>query len=125
MRSSGKGTLAGALAALLAVVSCHDGNAPTPHASPREMQIIGDAAQVALRGDDALAPLRVRVIGSDSKPLQGASVRWTTEKGSATIEPASSTTDALGEASTHVTTLAVTGPITVVAAVGGLPPVTF
>lgn len=125
MRSSGKGTLVGALAVLLATVACNDGNAPMLHALPREVQIIGDAAQSALRGDDAPSPLRVRVIGADSKPLSGASVRWTTEKSTATIEPASSTTDALGEASTHVNALAVTGPITVFAAVGKVPPVTF
>ena len=113
------------LPVVLVALACHDGTSPTRHITPRELDAIGNPAQFAMRGDDALEPLRVRVIGTDEKPFPGARVIWTTEPGAAVIDPPASTTDVAGEAIAHVDELAVLGAVRITASVEKLPSVTF
>jgi len=123
MRTPGK-LRAATLVALLAAGGCHDSNAPQPIA-PRTLQIVGSASEFAIRGDDAPSPLRVRVIGTDGKAFAGTTVHWGAAPGAALVDPQTSTTDPLGEASARVSELAITGPIGITASVENLAPVSF
>ena len=96
---------------------------PPPPPSVQELQIVSGNGQIARPGA-AVAPLRVRVVGSDGAPFAGASVEWSVTEGQASLDPARGPTDAAGEAETHVEQGTV-GAIVVRAEVASLTPVTF
>jgi hypothetical protein len=81
--------------------------------------------QVGAPGEALPALLQVRVVGSDDRPFAGADVRWTVAAGDASVEPASSTTDAAGLAGTTLKLGTSEGAVTVRAQVDGVAPVTF
>jgi hypothetical protein len=86
-----------------------------------------------LRGDaqsgntgSALADsLVVRVTDSFGNPVSGAIVTWTVTAGGGSVSPASSATNATGEARTRWTLGAAAGQQSVSATVGSLPPLVF
>jgi len=111
--------------ALLAALACRDGNGAGPRVAPRELQIVDGTQQSGIRGDDAPSPLRVRVIGSDGNPFEGAMVHWSVDHDAATLEPSAIASDVAGDATTRARELAVTGSIRVVASASGVAPVGF
>jgi hypothetical protein len=114
------------LGLIFAVVACRDGTGPdAPRVTPREIQKIGGDEQAAVRGTPLDAPLRVRVIGSDGRPVGGARVQWTVGSGIATLEPSESTTDAAGEAESRMSVVGLVGAIEVRATVAGVAPALF
>lgn len=111
-----------AVGVALLALGCSDGTGPG--ATPKTVEIVSGHGQGALPGEMAPEPLRVRVTGSDGKPLAGITVRWTVIEGQATVTPQQSSTDSRGEAETRVTLDASSG-VEVQATVQGLSPVTF
>jgi hypothetical protein len=118
----------GFVAALLAGLglACSDSTGPRkPQGSPREIEKLSGDGQSAVRGTDMASPLRVHVIGTDGQPFPGATVKWTSLDGLATMLPAQSTTNASGDAEALVTSVATVGPVSVSATVQNLTPVVF
>ncbi len=81
--------------------------------------------QTGAPGQALADPLEVQVTGTDGRPYSGATVRWTVSSGDGQVDPASSTTDGLGKASTTLSLGASAGTVVVGAAVDGLTPVSF
>jgi hypothetical protein len=100
-------------------VACSDPGGPD--VTPRELQQLSGGEQTSRRGDDAPQPLRVRVMGSDGQPLGGATVQWTVASGQAAMDPATSATNASGEAEARVTNIATVGDVVIRASVQGFP----
>jgi Big-like domain-containing protein len=123
-RQSQSELVVGCLLALSAL-ACGDGPTDTATITPQTLQLVSGDGQSALSGAALAAPLRVRVIGSDTRPLRNASVQWSVTEGLATLAPAQSTTDASGEAETQVTIGSMIGLVRVNAAVQELTAVTF
>jgi len=110
----------------LSAVACGDGpTADTPTITPQALQIVSGDKQTAISGGAVAAPLRVRVIGSDTRPMHNATVKWSVAEGLATLTPVESTTDASGETETQATIKSVTGLVRVNATVKELDPITF
>jgi hypothetical protein len=110
----------------LSAVSCGDGpTADTPATTPQALLIVSGDKQSAISGVAVAAPLRVRVTGSDTRPVRNATVHWSVTEGLATLSPVQSTTDANGQAETRVTVGSVTGLVRVSATVKDLAPVSF
>lgn len=91
---------------------------------PAAVTIVGGNNQTGRLGQRLAQPLVVRVINAAGEPVRGVTVLWTVTSGKATLEPAASTTDADGRASTNATVNSF-GPITIQARAGTLAPVTF
>ncbi len=103
-------------------LACKDSGGPV---SPSILARVAGDTQITLTGSQLSLPLTVRVTGSDSRPLSGATVTWTVTGGTATLGAPTAVTDAQGLASTTLTLGATPGPIDVQAAVGTLTPVAF
>jgi Big-like domain-containing protein len=97
----------------------------TPRSAPQQLQIISGNDQSALRGDEAIDPLRVRAVGSDNQPVAGVTVRWAAAQGEASLHPPQSATDANGEAETSVTAGSTLGTVLLSATVEAVSPVVF
>jgi hypothetical protein len=111
----------------LAVSSCGD-NATAPDQTGQTvaaLQKVAGDEQVALPGEDVRAPLRVRVIGADGKPLAGQTVQWAVTEGQAALHPSESATDGSGVAETRVTIGATIGRVAVSAVARGASAVSF
>ena len=95
----------------------------------------GAATQLSLSSGDgqtntpnsALSPLKVKVGDQFGNGVSGVSVAWLVTGGTASVQPASSASDASGIAQTAATLGATIGPVTVTATSAGLTgsPVTF
>ena len=85
----------------------------------------GDS-QIGPTGAPLDVPLSFVVLGSGGTPLQGVTVNWTVQSGSAFLTPTISTTNASGVAATTVTLGGVIGEVEIRGTVAGLAqPVTF
>lgn len=119
-------SLSAVVAFTLALGACGDdgGTAPT-ESDPVAAKQSGDA-QTADPGATLTAPLVVRVT-RDGSPLAGQTVAWSISAGGGSVDPASSTTGANGDASTTWTLGATPGGQSAVAAVAGATgsPLTF
>ena len=112
----------------LGALGCGDSgspNPPPPTITAKSVQIVSGEGQRGVAGNALATPLRVRVIGSDDQPLAGAIVGWSVTQGHATLDPPQSTTDANGEAETHVTLGSTAEAVAVTATVEELTPATF
>ena len=92
----------------------------TATAGPRTALLLERAAgnaQVALPGD-VVNPIQARVLDANGLPLPGVQVTWTVTGGGGSVSPATSTTNALGVATT-LWTLGPTGPQTLRASAPG------
>jgi hypothetical protein len=77
---------------------CSDGTTPPPPPSPSLLKLDGDQ-QVGIVGQPLPTPLVVQVNQGDS-PLEGATVVWSADEFSGSLDPTTSLTDAAGLAST-------------------------
>lgn len=107
---------------LLAVACGGDSSGPV---TPKTLVLISGDGQVGGLGATLAQPLILVVIGSDGNPFSNATVAWTVTTGTATVSPTSSTSDAVGRASTTVTLGASPGLVTVTATVTGVSPLSF
>lgn len=83
------------------------------------IQIVSGNGQVGLVGQTLSAPLIVKVTSSSGAALSGATVTFAVTSGTATVSPASTTTDATGQAKTTVTLGSSPGTVQVSATVNG------
>jgi hypothetical protein len=90
--------LAVLLTALAPLSACGDSTSPAGPAA-RVALVDGDL-QAGTTGTALGAPLRVRVTDADGTAVQGSTVHWDVVSGGGSVDPASSTTDAEGIAST-------------------------
>lgn len=85
-----------------------------------EVIAVSGDGQRAEVGEEMDEPLVVEVLAEDSgEPIGGADVRWSVLSGEASVDPASTSTDASGRSQTVVTAGAVAGDVTVAAEVAG------
>lgn len=106
-----------AMVCALLVGGCGDGSGPGNN-TPASLQVVaGDT----LRGDagDSIVVI-VKVVNASGGAVTGATVSWSVTSGDAIVAPASSTSDALGRASTTVVLGPTPGPLSVTAAMTGL-----
>lgn len=93
---------------------------------------IGPQTITKVAGDGQTGPvgggppdtLVVHVLGTDGQPYAGGTVTWTVTSGTATVNPASATVAANGQAVTRVSLFAA-GNVSLTGSVTGLPAVTF
>ncbi|HEV2146740.1 MAG TPA: Ig-like domain-containing protein, partial [Longimicrobiaceae bacterium] len=85
----------------------------------------GGDGQTAPAGSVLPAPLTVKVTDAGGNAVPGAAVSWSVGSGGGSLSPASSVTDASGQASATWTLGAAAGANTATASVGGLAAVTF
>ena len=111
--------------ALVAAAGCKDANDPAPRVTPRSIEMLAGDGQQATRGYPIEQPLRVRLLGSDGRPMSGTSIRWSSPSATTTIEPSESVTDASGEAQTRVAVVGGLGRIEIHASVTGIAPAVF
>lgn len=107
---------------LSAAQGCGDSSGPPAVVAAIEIAA-GDGQDGPANGP-APVPLRVTLRGAGGAPLAGGRVTWSVAAGSALLNPATSTSDANGRATT-VVTLGPPGDVSVEASAGGLTPVTF
>jgi hypothetical protein len=115
-----------AVLAMLALGShgCGTGiNEPPPSAD--HLQIVRGDDQTGFAGRDLPVPLRIRVIGSNGRPLAKITVRWSVLEGDAALQLTERVTDATGEAETRLTLGLTAGWIVVMASVENTTPVAF
>lgn len=108
--------------ALLGIAACGDGQEPI---RPETLIVHAGDNQNGPTGAALPTPLQVRLTGSDGLPYTGATVQWTVVTGTATVSPATSTTDDTGVASTMLTLGSTLGAVVVTATVSGITPVSF
>ena len=106
-------------------VTCKKDSAGPPQAIPQTLNLIAGNNQSAFTGESLGDSLKVRVIGSDAQPFEGATVTWTVTSGTATASSPSVATDSLGFASTLVTLGGTAGLVGIQASVVGLQPANF
>ncbi len=126
LRGAATAVARGGAAALAAIVlaSCGDGTSG-PSRTPASILVVSGNDQAGPAGTILSIPLRIRVLTTDSLAVQGVSVGWSVTTGSASVAPATSTTNANGEASTTVHLGTIEGPVTVEAAIAGVPAAQF
>jgi hypothetical protein len=90
-----------------------------PGGGASQIQIVSGNGQVQLVGQPLPSPLIVKVVNGSGAPVVGATVTFTVASGSATVSPASATTDATGQAKTQVTLGSSPGNVQINAKVGG------
>jgi len=106
--------------ALAAVAACGDSAGPGPQAAS-VTGVAGDS-QTAPTGATLDFPLSLVTLNSTGQPAQGVHVTWSvTPAGGATFNPATSLSDAGGQASTIVTAGTTAQQITIQASVPGVP----
>ena len=91
---------------------------------PTQVTIVSGNLQNGTIGRALAEPLVVRVVDETGAPVLGVTVQWSVSRGTAQLNPATSTTGDIGRAATTVTVESL-GPINVEATVAGLDPVTF
>src|ERR1044072_3035725 len=102
-------------------IGCGDSSGPGTRAAS-VTGVAGDS-QSAPTGAPLAFPLSLVALGSDGQPAQGVHVSWSvTPAGEAAFTPATSVSDANGQASTTVTLGRDTGMITIQASVARGPP---
>lgn len=113
--------LAGSFAA-----ACGSSEATTGTGSnaPAALAIVSGNGQVGLIGQTLSTPLVVKV-SSTSSTLKGIAVTFNVTAGSATVSPATATTDSTGQAKTQVTFGASPGTVSISASIAGTQLVTF
>jgi len=105
-------------------IGCGDSSGPGTRAAS-VTGVAGDS-QSAPTGAPLAFPLSLIALGSDGQPAQGVHVSWSvTPAGEAAFTPATSVSDANGQASTTVTLGRDTGMITIQASVPGVSPVIY
>ena len=107
---------------LLSVLACSDGQEPI---QPGTIAIQSGNNQNGPTGSPLPQPLQVLVSGTDGLPFSNATVQWAVTSGTATVSPATSSTDNAGVASTMLTLGATIGAVVVTATVSGITPVSF
>lgn len=113
-----------AIVTLLTATACGGDDAASP-ITARTLIITGGDEQSAIAGTALPDPLVVTVIGSDGRPLAGATVTWQVISGGGAVSPRSSTSDAAGEAQTTWSLGFEIGTQAVAASVPNVTPVTF
>lgn len=108
-----------------ALASCGDSDPVDTGPTPSSVAASAGDGQTGTVGQLLGTALAVVVTGSDGQPYQGASVSWQVASGGGTMSPASSQSDAQGQATTQWTLGTGTGAQTLTATVEGLPAVTF
>src|SRR5712671_4894072 len=103
--------------------ACKDSGAPS--VAPSILFRVSGDTQATLTGAQLVAPLTVRVTGSNGQPFPGATVAWTVTTGTATLGSPTATSDAQGLATTTVTLGATPGLVQFQASVASVTPVTF
>jgi adhesin/invasin len=93
--------------------------------SASQVQIISGNDQTAAAGQQLSAELVVRAADAAGNPVAGAAVQWRVRSGGGSVTPASSTTDANGQAGTRWTLGTAVGANTLEATVDGVGAVTF
>lgn len=94
-------------------------------AAPAAISIIGGDDQEGATGAALPNPLTVEVVDEFGNPTTGTTVTWSVASGGGSVNPATSATDAAGEASTTWTLGSTPGEQTVTASVTGLSSVQF
>jgi alpha-tubulin suppressor-like RCC1 family protein len=95
---------------------------PSPPAPPpNQVTIASGDGQSAIAGSKLPSPLVVKVTTGAGVPIAGASVAFQVSKGTATVDPATATTDAAGSAQTTVTFGKSIGAVTVTATASSVP----
>lgn len=102
-------------------LACGGGTEPRV-GPPATLKVAGSAQQVPA-GQALLAPLVVTVTDAQSRAVSGVTVAWSTSQGK--ITPASSVSDAQGQAQASWVVDSVAGPQTATATVTGLTPAVF
>lgn len=92
--------------------------------APSRLTIVSGNGQSGIVGRRLAQPLVVLVVDETGAAVTGATVQWRVTRGTAQLDPPSSTTTAEGRASTNVT-LDSLGPVEIEASVGQVAPVTF
>ena len=114
-------SILGALLTIL-VLACSDDTGPIISG---ELRIVSGNHERGPIGGALPIPLRVRVVGSDTLPLEDVLVQWSVIEGQATIDPMQGPTNPAGEAETRVTLGETPGELVVRASVENLTPVDF
>jgi hypothetical protein len=96
-----------------------DTTSSTSNGTPASLTIVGGNGQVGLVGTALSLPLVVKVSASDGSPVTGIAVQFTVATGSASVTPATASTDATGQAKAAVTLGQSAGNISILAAVVG------
>ena len=116
------------LAAALAAGAC-DGLLQEPESGkvtpPVRLEAVSGDGQSGPPGRTLAAPLRVRIIDEEDRPLSRMRVEWTTATGSGRAEPRNSFTDAGGVAETTWTLGSGNGTQELRADLGSAGPVVF
>ncbi|MGH7618189.1 MAG: Ig-like domain-containing protein, partial [Gemmatimonadaceae bacterium] len=79
------------------------------------LTIVTGNGQSGFVGQTLGAPLVVKVTSAAGTPFKGAVVKFTVTSGTATLSPATATSDSLGEATTTVTLGSLPGNVTITA----------
>lgn len=113
------------LLAGVVIAACNGGSEPTGTGSntPTTIGIVSGNAQVGLVGQPLSTPLVVKVT-STSGVVKGATVTFAVTSGSATVSPATTTSDNLGQAKTQVTFGSTPGAVSISASISGTSLVT-
>jgi hypothetical protein len=107
------------LGVVMAAAACGGGSSePAGPSGPSAVDIVSGNGQVQLIGTALTSPLVVRVTSGGS-PVPGKTVTFAVVTGSATVSPASATTDANGQAKTLVTLGSSPGDVSITATVSG------
>jgi len=113
------------IAAMIAAAAACGGSTDAGPVAASVTGIAGDG-QTATTGGALAFPLSFVALGSSGQPAQGVHVTWSaTPSGGASFNPATSTTDVNGAASTTATLGAVVGDITIHAALPGVADVIY
>jgi len=107
------------LAVALFGAACGSDSTGTGSNSPSNMTIVSGNGQVGVVGTALAQPLVVKVTTSGGTALAGIAVQFSLASGSATINPATATTDATGQAKATVTLGSSAGNISILASVVG------
>jgi uncharacterized protein YhjY with autotransporter beta-barrel domain len=91
---------------------------------PSQVTIVSGNLQNGIIGRALAEPLVVRVVDDTGAPVLGVTVQWRVTRGTAQLDPTTSTTGDIGRTATRVTVGSL-GPINVEASVAGIAPVTF
>ena len=107
------------LSLVIAALGCGGASGDTgPAPAPSAVAAVSGNGQVGLVGSALSQPLVVSVTANGA-PARGVGVAFAVTTGSATVSPASATTDSAGQARTQVTLGSAAGPVTVTATVSG------
>lgn len=117
--------------AATALVACGDGGGggtdptpppptPPPSSTPAAIALVSGGGQQAFSGDTLADPVVVVVTDAGGAPFAGATVRFAVSVGGGSVQPASQTTDANGQASARWRIGTGSGPQELAASVGQL-----